>query len=103
MTSDSDAPADDASRPLFRSGAVARAARMPVATLRIWEQRHRAVRPATAPSGHRLYSSADVDRVLLLRRLTAQGHAIGSIAGLETGQLRRLAESLAPSPSGDAA
>ena len=103
MTSDPDAPADDALQPLFRSAAVARQAGMPVATLRIWEQRHQAVRPATAPSGHRLYSAADVDRVLLLRRLTAEGHAIGSVAGLETGQLRRLAASMPPSPSWDAA
>ncbi|MFN7642883.1 MAG: MerR family transcriptional regulator [Burkholderiales bacterium] len=103
MTSDPDAPADDALQPLFRSAAVARRAGMPVATLRIWEQRHRAVRPATAPSGHRLYSAADVARVRLLRRLTAHGHAIGSVAGLDTGQLRRLAASLPPSPSGDAA
>ena len=95
MTSDPDASADDALQPLFRSAAVARRVGMPVATLRIWEQRHRAVRPATAPSGHRLYSPADVTRLLLLRRLTAEGHAIGSIAGLATGQLRRLAVSTA--------
>ncbi|MEI7446084.1 MAG: MerR family transcriptional regulator [Burkholderiales bacterium] len=94
------------STPLFRSAAVARRAGMPVATLRIWEQRHRAVRPATSPSGHRLYSSADVERVVLLRRLTAQGHAIGAIAGLDSGQLRRLlatrpddGASAAPMPS----
>lgn len=102
MISDPDAPADDTLQPLFRSAAVARQAGMPVATLRIWEQRHRAVRPATAPSGHRLYSATDVDRVLLLRRLTAEGHAIGSIAGLETAQLRRLALSVATSTAADA-
>lgn len=74
----------------FRSGVVARMAKMPVATLRIWEQRYRAVRPASAPSGHRLYSPADVQRVLLLRQLTAQGHAIGSIAALDSVQLQQL-------------
>jgi DNA-binding transcriptional MerR regulator len=99
MSSDPDATADDAPQPVFRSAAVARRAGMPVATLRIWEQRHRAVRPATAPSGHRLYSPADVARVLLLRRLTAEGHAIGSIAGLDTGRLRRLATSTAANAS----
>jgi DNA-binding transcriptional MerR regulator len=99
MSSDPDASADDALQPVFRSAAVARRAGMPVATLRIWEQRHRAVRPATAPSGHRLYSPADVERVLLLRQLTAEGHAIGSIAGLETAQLRRLAASKAADAS----
>jgi len=77
-------------RPTFRSGAVARMAGMPVATLRIWEQRYQAVRPITAASGHRLYSSADVERATLLRQLTAQGHAIGLLAALETEQMREM-------------
>jgi DNA-binding transcriptional MerR regulator len=80
-------PAPD---PSFRSGAVARMASMPVATLRTWEQRYRAVQPVTASSGHRLYSPADVERVLLLRQLTGQGHAIGSIALLDSSQLQQL-------------
>ncbi len=78
--------------PTFRSGAVARLAQMPVATLRIWEQRYGAVRPTTAPSGHRLYSPADVQRVLLLRQLTEQGHAIGSIATLDWHQLQEVSQ-----------
>ncbi len=78
--------------PAFRSGAVARLANMPVATLRIWEQRYEAVRPTTAASGHRLYSPADVQRVLLLRQLTEQGHAIGSIAALDSVQLQQVAQ-----------
>ncbi len=79
------------SPPTFRSGAVARAAGMPVSTLRIWEQRYQAVGPTTAPSGHRLYSAADVERVVVLRRLTQQGHAIGSLAALTADQLQGLA------------
>lgn len=82
--------------PAFRSGAVARMAQMPVATLRIWEQRYGAVKPATAASGHRLYGPGDVERVLLLRRLTEAGHAIGSIAGLDTAALEELAHARAP-------
>jgi DNA-binding transcriptional MerR regulator len=76
--------------PSFRSGAVARMAQMPVATLRIWEQRYQAVKPTTAPSGHRLYSADDLQRVMLLRQLTQQGHAIGAIAGLDPAQLLEL-------------
>lgn len=86
--------------PTFRSGAVARMADMPVATLRIWEQRYQAVRPATEPSGHRLYSPADVQRVLLLRQLTGQGHAIGSIAGLDSAQLQEVASTHAGTAAG---
>ena len=76
--------------PTFRTGAVARMAGMPVATLRIWEQRYQAARPTTAASGHRLYLAADVERVVLLRRLTEQGHAIRLLAALETTQLHEM-------------
>jgi len=76
--------------PSFRSSAVARLAGMPVSTLRIWEQRYQAVGPSTSSTGHRLYSTADVERVMLLRQLTAHGHAIGSLATLDTEQLLKL-------------
>lgn len=79
------------SQPTFRSAAVARMARMPVSTLRIWEQRNQAVGPTTAPSGHRLYSATDVQRVVMLRQLTERGHAIGSLAGLDIKQLGAVA------------
>ncbi|MBA4263470.1 MAG: helix-turn-helix-type transcriptional regulator [Comamonadaceae bacterium] len=80
-----------APQPTFRSGAVARLVGMPVSTLRVWEQRYQAVGPTTAASGHRLYSSADVERVALLRQLTGLGHAIGSLAGLTIEQLQDVA------------
>jgi DNA-binding transcriptional MerR regulator len=85
-----DTPLANIAGPTLRSGAVARIAGMPVATLRIWEQRYQAVRPITAASGHRLYSSADVERATLLRRLTTKGHAIGLLASLETDQMREM-------------
>lgn len=78
-------------QPTFRSGAVARKADMPVATLRIWEQRYQAVGPTTSPSGHRQYSLADVERVTLLRQLTQRGHAISSLAALTLERLQELA------------
>lgn len=85
-------------QPGFRSGAVARLARMPVSTLRIWEQRYQAVKPCTTPSGHRLYSTSDIERVTLMRRLTEQGHAIGSLASWTTDQLREVAQALTNAP-----
>ncbi|WP_374662944.1 MerR family transcriptional regulator [Inhella sp.] len=90
--SDAPAVAPSAAAPTFRSGAVARMVGMPVATLRIWEQRYQAVHPATAASGHRLYSPADVQRVLMLRQLTEQGHAIGTLAALDAAQLHEVAQ-----------
>jgi DNA-binding transcriptional MerR regulator len=77
--------------PHYRSGAVARMARMPVSTLRIWEQRYRVVAPVTTPTGQRLYSAADVERVALLKQLTDHGHAIGAIASLSMAQLLQVA------------
>lgn len=78
---------DNTLRPSYRSGAVARMAGMPVATLRVWQQRYQAVQPITSASGHRLYSAADVERLKLLRRLTEKGNAIGLLAALDTRQL----------------
>ena len=77
-------------RPSYRSGAVARMACMPVATLRIWQQRYQAVQPITSASGQRLYSVADVERVTVLRRLTEMGYAIGLLAALDTRQLQEM-------------
>lgn len=84
----------------FRSGAVARMAGMPVSTLRVWEQRYQVVQPGTAASGHRLYSSADVERIALLRQLTENGHAIGSLAPLGLEELRALEQRLGSAQNG---
>ncbi len=77
--------------PRYRSGAVARMVRMPVATLRIWERRYHVTAPATTATGHRLYSGADVQRLALLKQLTDLGHAIGSVATLDMTALREVA------------
>ena len=85
------APREQASLPRYRTAAVARMLQMPAATLRIWERRYGVAAPATTPSGHRQYSAADVQRLATLRQLTAVGHPIGSIAGLDMEQLREVA------------
>jgi len=82
---------DDPDRPRFRSGTVARMARMPATTLRIWERRYAVSRSLRAVTGHRLYSQRELERVVLLRQLVSAGHAIGSIAGLDDDALRTLA------------
>lgn len=93
-------PENPGAEPLYRSGAVARMVQMPVATLRIWERRYQAVAPTTSGSGHRLYNAADVERVAVLRQLTACGHAIGSIAALPLAQLREVARTHAATSTG---
>jgi MerR family transcriptional regulator, light-induced transcriptional regulator len=87
-TSRSRPPSDE---PAYRSGAVARMVRMPVATLRIWQRRYNVSSPALTPSGQRLYSAADVRRLSLLKQLTDLGHAIGSLAALDWAQLQTVA------------
>lgn len=66
-------------------------ANIPVATLRVWERRYGVVGPSQAPSGHRLYSSQDVRRLVLIKQLVNKGHAISMLARLETHRLQDLA------------
>ena len=86
--------------PRYRSGAVARMVRMPVATLRIWERRYNVSRPALTPSGQRLYSAAEVRRLGLLKQLTELGHAIGNLASLDWTQLQAVANTHASTVAG---
>lgn len=51
-------------------------------TLRAWEARHGLLEPVRTPSGHRLYSQADVLRVRRLKELLAQGHGLAEAAPL---------------------
>src|SRR5512144_289316 len=74
--------------------------------LRAWERRYRVVTPTRTDGGQRLYSDLDVERLLRLRRLTDQGHAIGRIALLPLPELVRLEEeapSSTPAHAGAAA
>ncbi len=80
----------DAGMPRYRSSAAARMVNIPVATLRVWERRYNVVGPTQAPSGHRLYSSQDVRRLVLIKQLVNKGHAIGMLARVETARLQDL-------------
>ena len=53
--------------------------------------------PKTTESGHRLYSTLDVQRLALMKQLTDLGHAISSIAALNMPQLQRVAQTHARS------
>lgn len=58
--------------------------------IRIWERRYSAVTPSRSPTNRRLYSEEDIERLLLLRRATEGGYAIGQIARLSLEALRNL-------------
>ena len=74
----------------LRSGAAARLAGLSSSTLRIWEHRYGVVSPPRSSSGQRTYSMEDVQRLRLIKRLTTEGHAIGTIANLAVDALTQL-------------
>ncbi|MEO7296698.1 MAG: MerR family transcriptional regulator [Candidatus Limnocylindria bacterium] len=86
---------------LLRSGTAARLAGLTPSTLRIWEHRYGVVSPPRSPAGQRTYSMADVQRLRLIKRLTLEGHAIGTVAGLSHDELLRLSEGPRESPSAE--
>ena len=94
----SEAASEADSKTLVRSGTAARLAGVSPATLRIWEHRYGVVAPPRSASGQRTYSMRDVQRLRLIKRLTLEGHAIGTLARLGIDELARLsAGSTAPS------
>lgn len=75
--------------PHYRIGAVSRLTGIPTDTLRIWERRYTVVSPQRSPKGGRRYSRKDVQRLSMIKRLVDAGHAIGSIAALQSDQLEQ--------------
>ena len=75
----------------YRIGMVARLTGLSTHTLRAWERRYESVVPGRMAGGARLYDDGDVARLRLLRVLTEEGHAIGSIAPLALDELEQLA------------
>ncbi len=53
-------------------------------TIRAWEKRYAVVTPLRTETNRRLYSDADISRLMLLRLATEAGHSIGRIANLPT-------------------
>ena len=47
--------------------------------LRVWERRYGAVTPSRSSSGLRVYSDADIERLILLRSATRAGRRIKMI------------------------
>lgn len=60
--------------------------------LRAWEKRYGVVEPLRSETGQRLYTDADVERLLLLRQATEAGRPISQVAPLDTSELRRVVE-----------
>lgn len=67
--------------------------------LRAWERRYGAVVPGRTDTGRRRYSDQDLEKLLLLERLTRSGHRIGDIATLDLSELEQLARDFPPEPA----
>ncbi len=83
---------------LMRSGTAARLAGLLPSTLRIWEHRYGVVAPPKSAAGQRTYSMKDIERLRLIKRLTLEGHAIGTVAHLDADTLVGLSSG-SPLPS----
>lgn len=79
---------DQTTESAFIIGAVARATGIPVETLRVWERRYHVVTPQRDPGNKRHYSTEDIERLKLIKKLVDLGHSIGSIAALSDTALR---------------
>ena len=78
----------------YRIGTVSRLTGISPDTLRIWERRYEVVTPERSQGGGRLYSSDDIARLKLIRRLVDKGDTISVVAHLSHDELQeRLAES----------
>jgi MerR family transcriptional regulator, light-induced transcriptional regulator len=80
----------NASLPQFPMRVVVRRTGLNASLLRAWERRYGAVEPGRSEGGQRLYSEADIQKLVVLKELVDEGHNISQVAGREMGQLRLL-------------
>ena len=71
-------------------GAVARATGLSADTLRVWQKRYGFPVPERRPSGHRLYSPADVRRLRRISEALSRGHRPGQVVPLAEARLQSL-------------
>lgn len=76
-------------------GVAARLTGIQVETLRVWERRYNVIGPQVSATGRRMYASADLERLRMIKQLVDAGHPIGSVASVPTDKLRELREAVA--------
>jgi DNA-binding transcriptional MerR regulator/methylmalonyl-CoA mutase cobalamin-binding subunit len=79
-------------------GVVARRTGLKPDLIRAWERRYGAVAPGRTETRRRFYSDADIERLLLLRRVVSTGRGISQVAGLSNPELEALIEA-EPAPA----
>jgi DNA-binding transcriptional MerR regulator/methylmalonyl-CoA mutase cobalamin-binding subunit len=78
-------------------GVAARRTGLKPDLIRAWERRYGAVEPGRTETRRRFYSDADIERLLLLRRVVSTGHGISQVAGLSNDELKGM---IADEPEG---
>ena len=76
--------------PAFTIGQVSLETGLSTHVIRAWERRYSAVTPMRSASGRRQYCQAEIDRLVLLKHLVAQGYRISHIAELDQKNLANL-------------
>ena len=71
-------------------GVVERRTGLTAHVIRVWERRYGAVAPARSEGNQRLYTDADIDRLVLLAKAVANGESIGRIAHLSSEILKQI-------------
>ncbi len=71
---------------------VARRTGLSADVIRAWERRYEAISPRRTHNSRRLYTNADVERLILLRQATQLGRRISDVAGLSVEALRQLVQ-----------
>jgi DNA-binding transcriptional MerR regulator/methylmalonyl-CoA mutase cobalamin-binding subunit len=83
-------PTPDTSRHPIR--VVSARTGIPQDLLRAWEKRYQAVVPKRSPTGRRLYSDSDIEKLRLLRRAVNGGRRISDVTSLSLNELKALIE-----------
>jgi len=79
---------NDLAKDEYKIGAVSKITGIGTETLRAWERRYKAVVPKRSDSGDRVYTSDDLSKLFLLKNLVDAGNSIGTIARLNTLELK---------------
>jgi DNA-binding transcriptional MerR regulator/methylmalonyl-CoA mutase cobalamin-binding subunit len=69
-------------------GVVSRKTGLSAHVIRVWERRYGAVAPERSDGNQRLYTDAEIDRLVLLAKAVAGGESIGKIARLTNEELK---------------
>ncbi|GEM_PF-253434 len=77
---------------LYRIASVVALTGISAPTIRIWERRYGLVRPERTAGNLRLYTQADIERLVLVKAAVDAGHSISTVIELDADQLRKRAQ-----------